>query len=69
MTEYEELRADTALPDAAFRYRNTCMPASGNIIVTQRNRRIYLYLRIRRIENRFHLIGLSLSDCDSARNR
>ncbi|RGX83525.1 GNAT family N-acetyltransferase [Bacteroides intestinalis] len=55
MIEYEELRADIdRYLMERFKYRKSLVRLTvDNIIATQRNSRVYLYLRIRRVESRF----------------
>lgn len=55
MIEYEGLRADIdRYLMERFRYRKSLVRLTmDNIIITRRNSRIDLYLRIRRIESRF----------------
>ena len=55
MTEYEELRADIdRYLMERFKYRKSLVWLTvDNIIVTRRNSRVDLYLRIRKVESRF----------------
>lgn len=55
MIEYEELRADTdRYLMERFKYRKSLVRLTvDNIIATRRNSQVDLYLRIRRVENRF----------------
>ena len=55
MIEYEELRADIdRYLMGRFKYRKPLVWLTvDNIITTRRNRRVDLYLRIRRVESRF----------------
>ena len=55
MIEYEELRADIdRYLMERFKYRKSLVRLTiDNAIITRRNSRIDLYLRIRRIESRF----------------
>lgn len=55
MIEYKELRADIdRYLMERFKYRKSLVRLTmDNVIITRRNSRVDLYLRIRRIESRF----------------
>lgn len=57
MTEYEELKADIErYLMERFKYRKSLVwPTVDNILATQRNSRVDLYLRSTKVESRFPL--------------